>query len=344
MLADGNISRRSLGRSGLEVTQAGLGAASLGNFYRIVSNAESDALLETAWQRGVRYFDTAPFYGRGRAERRLGRFLETKPRDSFVLSTKVGRLLVPAPQGAEEDGIFLNPPPFNSRYDYTYEGVMRSFEMSLQRLGLARIDILLAHDIGMMLHADDAARQLRLFKEGGLRALEELRARGDIRAYGLGVNEVEACFDCLDYGNPDLFLLAGRLTLLEQGAQPLLERCRQRGVGIVAGGIFNSGILATGPVPGAHHDYGPASADVLRKVADIELVCSRHGVALATAALQFVLSHPAVATVLLGVGTLGSLNRCLDAVRAKVPASLWDELVAQGLLAPQFRPATASDA
>jgi D-threo-aldose 1-dehydrogenase len=337
--------RRSLGRSGLGVTTASLGAGGLGNFYRRITNAESRALLEVAWEAGIRYVDTAPFYGRGRSERRLGAFLEEHPRDSFVLSTKVGRILTPARGGAREDGIFLDPAPFDWHYDYSYDGVMRSYEMSLQRLGLSSIDILLVHDIGVALHGDGAGRQLKILKDGGLRALDELRSRGEIRAYGLGVTEIAACLDCLDYADPDVFLLAGRFSLLEQnGAKPFLDRCRARGASVVIGGVFNSGILATGAVPDARYNYAPATEDVKRTVRRLEAVCSRYSVPLSAAALQFPLAHPAVASVLLGAGTIASLKRCIDSLEFQIPLDLWGELAAEHLLDPEWVPALDASA
>ncbi len=230
-MPDPLTAKRALGRSGISVTAASLGSGGLGNFFRRISNADAQALLAAVWEAGIRYFDTAPFYGRGRSERRLGAFLEQQSRDSYVLSTKVGRILTPARGGAQEDGIFYDPAPFNSSYDYSYDGVMRSYEMSLQRLGSSHADVLLVHDIGVALHGARADSQLELLKKGGLRALEELRSRGDIRAYGLGVTEVEACLDCLDYADPDVFLLAGRFSLLD-GRNPwstLQLRTRIRG-------------------------------------------------------------------------------------------------------------------
>ncbi len=332
-------SKRPLGRSGLEVTIASFGAGGLGNFFRVISNAEADRLLEATWDAGIRYFDTSPFYGRGRSERRLGAFLESKARDSYVLSTKVGRLLDPARGALWEDGIFLDPAPFNPRYDYSYDGVMRSHEASLQRLGLDRVDILLVHDIGVMLHGDGNEAQMRDLLGGGVRALEELRGSGDIKGYGLGVNEVQACLACLDYGDPTAFLLAGRFTLLEQEAiHPLLSRCLERGVSLVIGGVFNSGILATGAVPGARYDYAEASPAMLDQVRRLEAVCARHDVALAAAALQFPLTHPAVATVLFGVGTVASLDRSIAQMQAPIPAGLWSDLVTEGLLDPALKP------
>lgn len=328
-----SAARRPLGASGLEVTLASYGGGSLGNFYRRISNGEAAVLLDAVWDAGIRYFDTAPVYGRGRSERRLGAFLGDKPRDSFILSTKVGRLMDPARGAVEEDGIFLDPAPFNVRYDYSYDGVMKSHEHSLQRLGLDRVDILYVHDIGEMIHGAEAGERLRDLKEGGLKALEALRSDGTISAYGLGVNEVQACFDCLDYGDPDAFLLAGRFTLLEQhAALPLLDKCLERRVSIVAGSVFNSGILATGAVPGAHYNYAEAPEQVMETVRRMAAVCRSHGVELATAALQFPLSHPAVASVLLGVGTTASLARNMAGLDAEVPDALWRELADMGLV------------
>jgi len=325
--------KRPLGRTGLDVTVASYGGGSVGNFGRFLTTAQAQEILAAAWDAGIRYFDTAPFYGRGRSERRIGAFLEEKPRDEFVLSTKVGRLLRPAPGGAEEDGLFINPSPFDPYWDYSYDGVMRSFEHSLHRLGMDRIDLLYVHDIGSRLHGDDAENQLRILKGGGIRALEELRSSGAIGGYGLGVTEVDVCSDCLDYADPAAFLLAGRFTLLEQAeAMPLLAKCRERGVSLVIGAVFASGILATGPVEGARYDYAPADAAMLDRVRRLEAICARHGVPLSAAALQFPLAHPAVATVLLGAGSLRSLGQCIAGLEADIPQALWDELAQEGMI------------
>lgn len=315
---------RALGKTGLRVTVAGYGGGSVGNFGRRLSNRQAGQVLDAAWEAGIRYFDTAPFYGRGRSERRIGAFLGEKPRDEFILSTKVGRLLDPAPGGAEEDGIFLDPAPFDPRWDYSYDGVMRSFEDSLQRLGLDRIDLLYVHDIGHRLHGDDAAAQLRTLKCGGLKALEDLRAEGTIKGYGLGVTEIDVCLDCLDYGDPDAFLLAGRYTLLEHSeALPLLDACLERTVSLVVGGVFASGILATGPVPGARFDYAPASTEMQERVRKLQTICGKHSATLSAAALQFPLIHPAVASVLLGTGTVSSLRQCVEGLNGQLPTALW---------------------
>jgi len=319
--------KRPLGQTGLEVTVASYGGGSVGNFGRLLSNREAQDILDAAWAGGIRYFDTAPFYGRGRSERRIGAFLEEKPRGEYVLSTKVGRLMDPAPGGAEEDGLFLNPSPFDPRWDYSYDGVMRSYADSLQRLGLVRIDLLYVHDIGERLHGEDADRQLAILKQGGLKALEELRSSGAIAGYGLGVTEVGVCLHCLDYGDPAAFLLAGRYTLVEQAeAMPLLDACQDRGVSIIVGGVFASGILATGPVAGARYDYAPASPEMLARIARMEAICRSHGVSLAAAALQYPLAHPTVTSVLLGAGTLRSLDQCLAGLEADIPDGLWQDL------------------
>lgn len=318
---------RPLGKTGLSATVAGYGGGSVGNFGRVLTNHEAEQVLEAAWTAGLRYFDTAPFYGRGRSERRIGAFLGERPRDEFTLSTKVGRLLDPAPRGAEEDGLFLDPAPFDPRWDYSYDGVMRSFEDSLQRLGLDRIDILYVHDIGRRLHCDNAAAQLAILKSGGLKALDQLRAEGTIKGYGLGVTEIDVCLDCLDYGDPDVFLLAGRYSLLERTeAKPLLTACLERHVSLVIGGVFASGILATGPIPGARYDYTPASPETLKRVRPLEEFCQSHGISLPVAALRFPLLHPAVATVLIGAGTVDSLEKSITCLQAEVPDGFWDAL------------------
>ncbi len=326
--------KRPLGKTGLEVTVASYGGGSVGNFGRHLDNAQALAVLEAAWHSGIRYFDTAPFYGRGRSERRIGAFLDEKPRDEFILSTKVGRLLQYKPGGAEGDGLFLNPSPFDPYWDYSYDGVLRSYDHSLHRLGLDGIDILYVHDIGSRLHGKDAPRQMKILQEGGLKALEELRSSGAIRGFGLGVTEVNVCLDLLDYCDPDAFLLAGRYTLLEHvEAQPLLEQCLQRSVSLVIGGVFASGILATGAVKGARYDYAPASEEILKRVSRLQSICARHEVELSAAALQFPLAHPAVATVLLGAGTLRSFAQCVAGLASHIPGEFWEELRKEGFVA-----------
>ncbi len=334
-----NISdRRPIGRTKLSVTPGGFGGAGIGNLYTPVTRASAEETLSLAWDSGIRFFDTAPYYGQGLSERRIGDFLRSKPRNDYVLSTKVGRLLEPLKGRAVGDFGFSDPLPFMPVFDYGYDGVMRSHEASLHRLGLDRVDILLLHDIGRMTHGAGNDAHFRDAMEGGVKALQELKSAGDIAAFGLGVNEVEICLDALKHADFDCFLLAGRFTLLDQvAAGGLLEQCLARHVSLLIGGVFNSGILVTGPIAGAHYNYGEAPPEILERVRRLQDICARHGVALPAAALQFPRSHPAVATVLLGVVDPGSLERNLSGLATPIPPALWDALVEADLLRPELR-------
>lgn len=316
----------------------GLGCASLGNLYQAISDSEARATVDAAWDAGVRVFDTAPYYGLGLSERRLGDALRERARDDYILSTKVGRLLHPdtAPLPTVRHG-FVNPLSFDVRYDYSYDGIMRSYETSLQRLGLARIDILLVHDIGVMAHGAANAAHFATLADSGIRALDELRAAGDISGIGLGVNEWQVCVDAMAIGKFDWFLLAGRYTLLEQ--EPLdhfLPQCHAHGAKIILGGPYNSGILATGTRGGddLHYNYAPAPADIVARVARIEEVAEAHGVTLAAAALQFPLAHERVEWVIPGIGSPSRVARTVDLIEERIPAQFWADLRAAGLLHP----------
>ncbi len=326
-----------LGNGGLTFTELGFGAAPIGNLYRAISDDDAQAVLQAAWDQGVRYFDTAPLYGLGLSETRLNRFLRDKPRDDYVLSSKIGRLLRLPGAGEERDciGKFFDVPDRKEVYDYTYDGVMRSVEFSLERLGLDRIDILFAHDLDVFNHKTDAALQAKLneLMAGGYRALVELRDQGVITAFGAGVNEWQPCQWMLEHGDFDLFLLAGRYTLLEQEAlESFLPMAQKRGVGVVIGGPYNSGVLATGAKPGAFYNYDLAPQWVLDRVAEIEIVCTRHGVRMVDAAFQFCLRHPAVVSVIPGGQGVAEVDANLVAATAQVPAALWDDLKATGLM------------
>ncbi|NJM83982.1 MAG: aldo/keto reductase, partial [Tabrizicola sp.] len=291
------------GDGGLSFTELGFGSAPLGNLYRAIPEAEAQALLQRGWDAGIRYFDTAPLYGFGLSETRLNSFLRGKPRDAYVISTKVGRLLRWARTDLRDGiGKWFEVPSRNEMFDYSYDGVMRSLEMSLERLGLDRVDVLYAHDLDIFTHGSAAAQreQLEAFVAGGYLALKKLRDEGAIRAFGAGVNEWEACQWLMERGDFDLFLLAGRYTLLEQGAAGFMDAAAARGLGVVIGGPYNSGILATGARPGAMFDYNPAPAAVMARVARLQAVCERHGVRLIDAALQFPLRHRAVVSVIPG--------------------------------------------
>ncbi|MCR9150512.1 MAG: aldo/keto reductase [Rhodobacteraceae bacterium] len=326
-----------LGNGGLTFTEIGFGAAPLGNLYRAIPEDEAQAVLDAAWDGGLRYFDTAPLYGFGLSETRLNHFLRGKPREAYVLSTKVGRLLRGCAAGENPDGAgkWFDVPARKEVYDYGYDGVMRSVEASLERLGVDRIDILYAHDLDVFNHGSPEALTARLeeLMTGGYRALLQLRETGVIRAFGAGVNEWQPCQWLAERGDFDLFLLAGRYTLLEQEALdsflPLAER---KGIGIVIGGPYNSGVLATGARPGAFYNYDPAPDWVLDKVGRIEAVCARHGVRLVDAAFRFPLLHPAVVSVIPGGQGRAEMESNLAAAAARMPAALWADLKAEGLM------------
>ena len=327
-----------LGNGGLTFTELGFGAAPLGNLYRAIPDAEADAILDAAWEGGVRYYDTAPLYGLGLSETRLNRFLRGKPRDAYVLSTKIGRLFrATTPDARDGFGKWFDVPSRNEVYDYGYDAVFRSLEFSLERLGVDRVDILYAHDLDVFNHGTQEVleERLREFMDGGYRALVDLRDQGVIRAFGAGVNEWQPCQWIAERGEVDLFLLAGRYTLLEQEAlETFLPLCEKRGIGIVVGGPYNSGILATGPRPGAFYNYDPAPQTILDRVARIEAVCTAHGTRMVDAAFQFPLRHPAVVSVIPGGQGVAEMEANLAAARAEIPQALWADLKAEGLMRP----------
>jgi D-threo-aldose 1-dehydrogenase len=316
---------------GVVLPELGFGTAPLGNLYRIVSDVDAAATVAAALAAGMRYADTAPYYGFGLAEKRLGKGLAG---ERAIVSTKVGRLLQPAkgPLAEERHG-FKSTEPFEPVYDYSYDGVLRSHEASVARLGVERVDILLVHDIGRTTHGDRHTERMAELTGGGLRALERLKDEGAITAFGIGVNECEVALELLDRSPLDLILLAGRYTLLEQDAlDTLLPRCTALGTGIVIGGPYNSGILASGLRAGAHYNYEVAPAPVLDKARRIEAVCTRHRVGLGAAALQFVLGHPGVASVVPGLASAQQVAETIDRYTAAIPAQLWAELKHEGLL------------
>src|ERR1700691_1083593 len=324
------LATRKLGRAGVEVTELGLGTAPLGENWDIIEEEEASALLRAAWDGGVRYFDTSPWYGKGQAEHRVGRALYRRPRDEFAISSKVGRLLRrPLKPGPFEHGEWLGGLKFDAVFDYSYDGVMRSFEDSLQRLGVNRIDVLLIHDLDPWHFKTEAkvGPYMNQLFTSGWRALEELREQGVIKGIGAGFNTMGTIPRYLDLFDIDFFLIAMRYTLLEQDVlDDEFLRCAERGVGIVVGGTYNSGILATGAAPHAMYNYSPATPQILAKVAKIEAVCKRHNVPLAAAALQFPLGHPIVASVIPGAVSRAQVTMNLDAFNHKIPADLWAEL------------------
>ena len=314
----------------------GFGASSLGNLYRTVGESEARAAVDAAWTNGVRYFDTAPFYGAGLSERRLGDALRDRDPDDYLLSTKAGRLLFPA-KARDRDG-FRSPMPFSPVFDYTYDGVMRSFEASLHRLGLSRIDILYLHDLGSATHGANHRHMFQQAVSGGFRALTALREQGAVAAIGLGVNELDICTESMAEAAFDVFMIAGRFTLLDQSAAAFFDACRQRGIGIVAAGVFSSGILAAGAADGgAFHNYTPASEAVRSKVAALERVCRDFQTPLPAAALQFAAENPAVTLPMVGARTAVEVQAAADSRNLSIPTKLWDVLRQEGLIAADAR-------
>jgi D-threo-aldose 1-dehydrogenase len=323
-----------IGRTGLEVTRLGLGTAPLGDLFILVGDDEAQAVLQAAFDDGVTLVDTAPQYGLGLSEHRVGRFVRQVDRDSVVVATKVGRLLTPVPRGRErEDTFWAGGLRFDTRFDYGYDGVMRSFEDSLQRLGLDRVDMLAIHDLDAKHFAGDAfERRIRALADGGARALEELRSSGALSAIGLGINALGSIPRVLDVVDLDYAIVAMPYTLLDQEALDVeLPLCLERGVSVVIGAVFASGVLAVDEGSGTY-GYESAPADVVSKVAAMREVCERHGVSLAAAALRFPLGHPAVAAVIPGALTADQVRENVARFSVEIPSEVWVELKAEGLL------------
>jgi len=319
------MERVRLGRSSLDVTRLGLGTAPLGGLFEPVRDDDAEATIATAWSRGMRYYDTAPLYGFGLAEQRLGAFLRRQPRDSYVISTKVGRLLRPD-AASGEDPHYKGVPPLRPQFDFSYDGVMRSAEESLNRLGLDRIDILLVHDPDD--HEDDAVT-------GAFRALQKLRDDGSVKAIGAGMNQSEMLMRFAQAVPVDCFLLAGRYTLLDQGAlTALFPICQQQNIAIILGGIYNSGILAN-PYGPAKFNYEDADSGLVARARELDGLCKQHGTELKAAAIQFCLAHPAVTVGLQGARTADEAADNIVMAQARIPDAFWRELRARNLVDPR---------
>ncbi|MDP3801899.1 aldo/keto reductase [Brevundimonas sp.] len=317
-------------------TLLGFGGAAIGNLYRPVSDEAAVAAVAQSWSQGVRYFDTAPHYGFGLGEQRLGAALEQiDPHGEALVSTKVGRLLTPVETGARERHGFVDANAFEPVFDYSHDGVMRSFEDSLDRLGRDHVDILFAHDLGAATHGAAHAGRWSEFIGGGYRALRRLRDEGAVGAIGLGVNEWQVCEQAMTEGEFDVFLLAGRYTLLEQTAlASFLPRCAEQGVSVIVGGPFNSGVLACATLSEAHYDYGVPPEWVSTKVAALRAVCADWDVELPAAALQFPLAHPQVISVIPGLANAGEVHAAAKRMAAPIPPGFWTDLVDRGLIDP----------
>jgi D-threo-aldose 1-dehydrogenase len=316
---------RQVGSTGLALSEIGLGCAPIAGLYQECSEETAMATLDVAWASGIRYFDTAPFYGMGLSEERTGRFPQGKPRSDFVISTKVGRLLRAVPQGEAPSHGFVGAHSCAVDYDYSRDGILSSVETSLKRTGLDRFDILYVHDIGTYSHGEEGnASHMRAFTGSGIAAMNELRDSGVIKGWGIGVNEVAICLDVLDRTHLDCILIAGRYTLLDRRAEKkLVPLCAQRGTSLVAGGVFNSGILATGPVPGAHFDYVEADADICGRVGKIQALAREASVDLAAAAMRFPLESPVVASVLIGAASTSIVERNISSLTRPIDPSLY---------------------
>ena len=319
------------------LTRMGFGGAALGNLYRKIAEEDAQAALQAAYDAGIRYFDTAPQYGLGLSEMRFGDAIQRFGRNDIQLSTKVGRVLLDCEPHEVTPEAFVDVPQKRIVYDYTYDGVMKSYEASKSRIGIDRTDILLVHDVDAFSHGGSQevsdAKVRELFDGGGYRALDELRSAGEIAAIGAGVNEWQVCEKLMGLGDFDGFLLAGRYTLLEQEAlESFLPLCVKQDVGIILGGPYNSGILATGAVEGAKYNYAPAPDHILERVRKIDAVCRDHGVKLIEAALQFVLGHPAVKTVVPGAVNAQEVQANVAVLETPIPPAFWSDLRSSGLI------------
>lgn len=310
------LGQTPLGRRGVQVTRLGLGCAPIGNLFSAVSDVDAAATVDAAWVAGVRFFDTAPLYGHGLSEQRLGRALAQRDRDSYTLASKVGRLLRP-PMGKLPATIFVGAPALVPTPAFSRDDVLRSIEESLIRLSVDRLDIVHVHDPDD--HEDEAL-------SGAFPALVRLREEGVIRAVGCGMNQAEMLERFVERVDLDCILLAGRYTLMDRrGADTLLPRCFERGVGVIVGGVFNSGLLA-GPDVNQTYDYAPAQEALVERARAMRSSCERHGVDLAAAAIQFAFNHPAVSSVVIGARSAAELRADVDAAHVSIPSALWEEL------------------
>ena len=329
------LARRSVGKTALQVSVLGFGGAPLGGFRSDVDDKISDATIATALASGISYFDTAPFYGYGRSEQRLGRVLSRRPEGSFVLSSKVGRVLEKLAPGEDTTHLRQGGRPYRPRFDYSYDGAIKSWEQSKKRLNLERIDLLYIHDVDNKTHvSDDAVR--RRFDEclkGAIPALRDLREAGEISAFGVGLNETRWCKEFLKYTDIDCIMTGGLYTLLDQDAlDDLLPLCERRQTSLIVGGPYNSGILATGAVAGAQYYYEAASSKILNRVRRMQAICDRHGVSLQAAALNFPLGHPAVSSVVAGATRSASVTENFRHLNAFIPDTFWQALKAENLI------------
>jgi D-threo-aldose 1-dehydrogenase len=326
------IATRPLGRSGLNISQLGFGTGPLGGLMQATEPAAAQEALDAARSAGIRYIDTAPLYGLGLSERRVGDALYRLGRENFVLSTKVGRVLKARGTHVAQPTLFQGSLPFEVVFDFSYDGVMRSFEDSLQRLGTDRIDILLIHDINRKYQGDRIYERVKEVMAGGYHALEELRAQKVVRAIGAGINDLQVCTMLMEQGDFDCFMIPGRYTLLDRSAlDGFLPKCADRKIQVMIAAPYESGILATGAVPGAMYNYVPATPEILTHVRKLENICREHGVSLPAAALQFPLRHPAVCSVVVGMRSSREVAQNVRWFQEDASDALWERLEREGV-------------
>ena len=329
---------KSRNGSELSFTTRGLGKGPIGEIYEVLDEKTTIATIEQGYRSGIRLFDTSPHYGNGISESRMGAGLRAAKRDEVLISTKIGRVMDP----------FATPPPpiagvvspgfvggykHAPRFDYSYDGTMRSVEQSLLRMGIGRIDILLIHDCDRWTHGADAERRFKEAMDGAYRALDKLRSEKTVAAIGFGINEADTCVKFARAGDFDLAMMAGRYTLLDQtGVAEFMPLAIEKGMGVMLAGVFNSGILATGAVPGAKFEYGAAPPQILERVRKIEAICAKHDTSIRRAAMQFPMAHPAVVSIVLGAVKPSEVESNVADAQAKLPAALWSDLKAADLL------------
>lgn len=333
------LNKRQLGKTPIWVSELGFGGASIGNLYHNCTQQQAQETLTAAWDLGIRYFDTAPEYGHGLSERRIGDALRDLPRDQYRLSTKVGDLLRAHSQILPPRNKFINKLPFHLQFDYTYDGIMRAFEDSLQRLGLNQIDILLVHDLDPIVHQEE--KFLAYFKSyinGGYKALDQLRKERVVQAIGLGVKQWEVCAKVMEEGDYDCFMLQGNYTLLEQPAfENFMPLCLAKKIALLLAGPYASGILATGPVEGAYYHHSHANEEILQRVRLIQRICDTHTTPMQAVALQFPLKHPAITSVVVGAATRDEIRNNSHYLQYNIPNALWAELKSEKII-PESAP------
>lgn len=321
--------QNSIPNTNIQVTEVGLGAGPIGNLYQAISDEGAHSAISLSLKSGMNLIDTAPYYGMGLSERRIGDSTRIIPPSNYVLSTKVGRLLIPSERVSNIDG-YCNPMPFEPKYDYSYDGIMRSFEDSIQRLGHSKIDILYIHDIDKITHGEEYEHHFRMAMNGGYKALDELRSSGLVQAIGLGVNDYHVCEEAMKYGDFNCFLLAGRYTLLEQEAlQTFLPKCEKKKISVIVGGPYNSGILATGVKDSnrpLHYNYEKPPVKIIDKVTKLEKICDDFSIPLAAAALQFPLAHPSIISVVVGLNSVSQVESTIANYKTIIPKEFWQTL------------------